>query len=130
MNALDMDMFRALVMREQEILRSKGMGADANYIPGGELTGMFQAVVAPPTGPTAPPPATLPTHQPDRPAFNTAPVHHREETAAMRRDQVLPAPPQPQSDNTRKVILGVIALGVIVLLMLLGVIVMLLLDKG
>ncbi len=123
-----LDMFKALVMREQEILRSKGMGADANYIPGGELTGMFQAVVAPPTGP---PPATLPTQQPSRPAFNTAPVQRREETTAMRRDEVLPASPhQAQPDNARKLILAVIAVGVLVLLGLIGLIVVLLLDKG
>ncbi len=123
-----LDMFKALVHREQEILRSKGMGADANYIPGGELTGMFQAVTAPPTGP---PPGPAMGRPPARPSFPTAPAApaYRDETSAMRRDDMLPAPAQAP-DNARKLILAVIGMGVLVLLGLIGLIVVLLLDKG
>ena len=53
-----LEMYRALVRREQELLSSKGLNADANWVPGGELTGIFQAVKMPqgqsgPTGPTS-----------------------------------------------------------------------------
>ncbi len=39
-----MDLFRALEAREQEILNERRLDSGANYVPGSELTGMFQAV--------------------------------------------------------------------------------------
>lgn len=39
-----LEMFEALVAREQEIVRQKGLGNRAGYVPGMELTGMYSAV--------------------------------------------------------------------------------------
>jgi serine/threonine-protein kinase len=62
-----LDMFKALVMREQEILRERGMGHAANYVPGSEMTGFFAAV---PAGPTPQPHQSggMNTPQPHRPS--------------------------------------------------------------
>ncbi len=39
-----LSMFEALVAREQEIVREKGLSGRAGYVPGMELTGMYRAV--------------------------------------------------------------------------------------
>ena len=101
-----LEMYRALVHREQEILSAKGLGADANWVPGGELTGIFQAVRVPelPARPQAPAPV-----RPPQPAPNAQPM-------------TAPAL-APQDDEMRKVILGVIGGGVFILILLISVII-------
>lgn len=121
-----MDMFRALVMREQEILQAKGLGADANWVPGSELTGMFQAVRAPEQPTARAPqqhaytqPTTQPTQQPTMPTYgqqqpqNTFPVHAQ--TGAMA---------QP-GNNSNKLIIAVIAVGLLIFICLIVVIIVL-----
>ncbi len=139
-NALDM--FRALVRREQELLSERGLGADANWVPGGELTGMFQAI----DGPNSPYPGE-PAHQrtPQRQVQPTTPERpssrqpqqqmqfsSEDETASMRMDQVSnhgamqQAPPK---DNSRTIILAVIGVGLIILIALMAVITFLLANR-
>ena len=143
-----MDMFRALVLREQELLQSKGLGADANWVPGSELTGMFQAVRAPVAQAPAPAPRpnTAPTATPNyhsypqgpqtgqnmgaQPGFNpsTMPVAHQSPHAMAQQPYGGMMPQQP--DNTRKYIVAVIAAGLFLLIALIGVIVVLMLSQG
>lgn len=117
-----LDMFKALVRREQELLSQKGLGADANWVPGGELTGMFQAVKVPDSfrNQVKPAPtAQLPSpHQ--RP---TQPPH--ESTMSIQTAGV----PAKRDDGSRKLILVIIGLGLIVLICLVGVIIFLLLNR-
>ena len=122
-NALDM--FRALVRREQELLSSKGLGADANWVPGGELTGMFQAIEAP--SPTAG------VRAPQRGQLPSKPLHahaNEDNTVSMAMPQVTAATPATQQDDgTRKLVLVVIGIGLVILIILLAVIAALLLNR-
>ena len=121
-----MDMFRALVLREQEILQSKGLGADANWVPGSELTGMFQAVVAPPADFNT-------ARQPARPQQQTQPAHFGAPT--QQGSHTFPMSPHASPttmatsapDQTRKYIIAVIAIGLLIFVGLLLVILVLLL---
>ncbi len=122
-----MDMFKALLIREQEILQSRGLGADANWVPGGELTGMFQAVTAPPGfGAPAQQSQQPPQHyqqQPGRAPMATSQLS--ESTSAMS------ATPSQQGgmDSSRKLIISVIAVGLMTLVALIIVILILLMKK-
>jgi hypothetical protein len=123
-NALDM--FRALVRREQELLSSKGLGADANWVPGGELTGMFQAIEVQDM------PAQART--PQRGQLPSKPLHahaNEDNTVSMAMPQVTAATPAAtqQDDGTRKLVLVVIGIGLVILIILLAVIAMLLLNR-
>lgn len=130
-NALDM--FKALVRREQEILTQKGLGADANWIPGGELTGMFQAIEVPnsfkqrTTGPNAAPHMPSPTAQvASQPGYSTAPddtmtVAFPNEYGAQQL--------QARQDSSKKLILAVIGVGIVVLVALIALIIVLLLQR-
>ncbi len=130
-NALDM--FKALVRREQEILTQKGLGADANWIPGGELTGMFQAIEVPnsfkqrTTGPNAAPHTPSPTAQvASQPGYSTAPddtmtVAFPNEYGAQQL--------QARQDSSKKLILAVIGVGIVVLVALIALIIVLLLQR-
>ena len=106
-----LEFFRALEMREQEILRERGMGAGANYVPGSELTGMFSAVPAP---------DPQQGQQNQGPGFsqtvpNAAPRPAPQPTVAVNQ----------QGDSTRKVIVAVILLSALVLVFLVAVILLL-----
>lgn len=122
-NALDM--FRALVRREQEILSSKGLGADANWVPGGELTGMFQAIEVKDM--------PAPARSPQRGQLPSKPLHAHageDNTVSMAMPQVTTATPATQQDDgTRKLVLVVIGIGLVILIILLAVIAMLLLNR-
>ena len=117
-----LDMFKALVRREQELLSQKGLGADANWVPGGELTGMFQAVKVPDSFKNQAKPAPtaqLPSqHQPQ-------PQIPHESTMSIQTAGV----PAKQDDGSRKLILMIIGVGLIVLICLVGVIIFLLLNR-
>lgn len=116
-----MDMFKALVLREQEILQSKGLGADANWVPGSELTGMFQAITAPP--PDYNTAQTQPTNRPSPTAPTTMPVNHAAPATAPGQAVA------PQSDNARTYLIGVIAIGLLIFIALVIVIVVLVMKR-
>lgn len=133
-----MEMYKALVMREQELLSSRGMSADANWVPGSELTGMFQAISAPDPawagggGVTADPRTTplaqgVNVHRPKPQQQPGGGAKAPEPTETISRPEI-PAAPAP--DPTRKLILGVIAVGIVILIILLVVIVALLMKGG
>ena len=107
-----LDMFRALVRREQEILSQRGLGADANWVPGGELTGMFQAISAPA------PAAMMPKKEDDTLSMS---LSHANPTQ-------MHSPAVSQDDGTRKLVLAVIGVGLVILIVLLAIIAMLLLK--
>lgn len=121
-----MEMFRALEAREQEILQERGMGSLANYVPGSELTGIFQAVPesAPDTGAS--------------PGPNTAAVGRQDPSGGFRQGAPqqgfgshvpstvgMSSPQKAGSDTTRKLIIGVIVISALILVFLIVVIVML-----
>lgn len=154
-----MDMFRALVLREQELLQSRGLGADANWVPGSELTGMFNAIKAPAPAPA--PVMTQPQHQQHQhqqhqhpntrpntaPSYNSYPQGPQtgQNMGAAGFQNTMPVSQhnphgmaqQPhgnmvpmKQDNTRKYIVAVIAAGLFLLIALIGVIVVLMLSQG
>lgn len=96
-----MELFRALEAREREILNERRLDASAAHVPGDELTGMFMAV---PTGsqqvssahPLMPQPSAQPAATP---------------TQATK----------PTSDPTRKIIIGLIAVMLVLLIALIAV---------
>lgn len=121
-----LDMFRALEMREQEILRERGMALHANYVPGSEMTGVFGAVPANGAGPSmpgafqpqqAPQPGYAPQPPPGRapypPQQNSGPL------APQRVPATLNVTAPAQHDPARKVILAVISVALVVLVFLL-----------
>ena len=136
------DMFRALEMREREILSERGMNTGANYVPGSELTGIFHAVPGQPRG-TGPHPhpqrpssgpqpqhphPTGPERPPSRPMMQPNPRQHT--PGAFNQPSHIPQTvgvqqPTQTGDKTRTVIIAVIGVAVVVLLFLLLVIVML-----
>ncbi len=139
-----LEMFRALEMREQEILRERGMSVGANYVPGGELTGIFQSVPSqqppPPMGraPSGPQsgPHSGPYGQPQsgpyqHPQSGPFPQNmpgqqpHGFQNQPRGIPQTIGVQATPDEDKTRSLIIGVIAVAVIVLLFLVAVIVML-----
>jgi serine/threonine-protein kinase len=116
-----MEMFRALVQREMEILRERGLAPDANYVPGGELTGIFQAITVPPPGAVPAQPAARPGVQPP----STQPVQ-RAPDATMS----VSAPPANNSqDMQRKLMMGLIAMCAFMLVVLVSLIIVLVLKK-
>ncbi len=124
-NALDM--FKALVRREQEILTQKGLGADANWVPGGELTGMFQAIEIPDSFKQR---NTASTTASTGPAVSSSPRHPEDETMTVSLPQEYGAQQlQQQQDGTKKIILAVIGVGLIVLVALIAVIIVLLMQR-
>ena len=127
-NALDM--FKALVRREQEILTQRGLGADANWVPGGELTGMFQAIEVPDSFKQR---STAPTRQP---TAQTAPVSGGYSTGGPDDTMTVSMPNEygaqqlrAQQDSSKKLILAVIGIGLVVLIALIAVIIMLLIQR-
>jgi serine/threonine-protein kinase len=122
-----MELFRALEVREREILNERRLDASASYVPGNELTGMFMAVptaeqmaVRPDPAPAAPTAVygaqpAAPQPSPPQPSAYATP------TAAA---QLVTYPnqataPATQSDSTRKIIIGLI---VVMLLLLIALI--------
>jgi len=138
-----LDMFRALVRREQELLSERGLGADANWVPGGELTGMFQAI----TGAEqallgGPKPSAQPQQPPQHtPMFGQQQAQPNFGQQQIPRDSTVDVPrpagfttqaAQPAAapaDPTRKLIMAVIAMGVVVLIVLMLIILYLLATK-
>lgn len=111
-------MFRALELREQEILQERGMAVHANYVPGSELTGVFGAV-------NVPPPASGPMHAPAPHPPTNAPYGmprsgppHQVPAAQQHIPATLGVNAPVQADPMRKVILGVIAVAFAVLIFL------------
>lgn len=109
-----LDMFRALEMREQEILRERGMSTGANYVPGSELTGIFTAVPGQQ--------GVMPNQRPGGTGPNPR--------AGFAQPQQIPTTlgvnqPTTTTDKTRTLIIGVIVVAVLVLLFLVVVILML-----
>lgn len=114
-----MEMFKALVGREMEILREKGLAPDANYVPGGELTGIFQAITGPQPGMM--PRQGMPTPGP-QPGFNPPPLQQR----PMDNTMSVPA----TNDNSRKMMMILIVVCAIILVLLLLVIIALLASRA
>ena len=121
-----LEMFRALVRREQEILQTRGLGAEANWVPGSELTGMFQAVGAPGAAPgkgaSSSPEPTMEVQRPNAAYMQT------QGQAQIAAGGGPGAGALVQTDSTRKMILMVIALASVILMLLLAIIVVLLLT--
>ncbi len=111
-----LEMFRALEMREREILQERKLGSDANYVPGGELTGMFQAVG---TDPGFQAPASNPGFH----APQSNPGFHAPQSNPGFQPQPTMGTQVPQKDTTRQVIMLVIFIAILVLLFLVAVIV-------
>lgn len=132
-NALDM--FKSLVRREQEILTQKGLGADANWVPGGELTGMFQAIEIPDsfkqrnTATTAA--TTAATDAPRQQAYapQARPGDDDTMTVSLPTEYGAQQLQTAQSDGTKKIILAVIGVGLVVLIALIAVIIVLLMQR-
>ncbi|MEM1347547.1 MAG: serine/threonine-protein kinase [Myxococcota bacterium] len=132
-----LDMFRALVRREQELLSERGLGADANWVPGGELTGMFQAITGAEaallsrSNSLAQQPQRTPMFNPQQPlSSGQQPAEQRALTMDMQSPSSFTAQPAANpSDPTRKLILAVIGVGVIVLVVLIFIIAYLLVTK-
>ncbi len=107
-----MEMFRALEMREREILSERGMQTGANYVPGSELTGIFHAVE--PDGGDAGAAQPQPPPNPHQ-GFNSPQVPN---TVSVQN-------PPESGDSARKIIILVIVCSGLILVFLLAVIVML-----
>ena len=120
--ATALDMFKALVRREQEILTMKGLGADANWVPGGELTGMFQAIEVP---------ESFKTQQKQKSSYGASgPSEDNTSTVSIPKPQhTLPTTAAtPAADPTKRLILIIIFIGLLILIALIGVIVFLLIK--
>ncbi len=134
-----LEFFSALAQREQEILAERGLGVSSNYVPGSELTGIFQSVplhaMVPQHGDQTqraavqPPP---PGYHSQQPAPNTGPhqqhPHQNPPSGAMQQQRPMPHTVAVQSssdDSTRKIIMFVIFVCVVVLLFLLVLILLL-----
>lgn len=135
-----LEMFRALEMREREILSERKLGSDANYVPGGELTGMFEAVSAEEMeqmqrhydaqqGQQAQQAQQaqqqsqeFQSQQQSNPQFQTAQPDQFNQPSQTVGTQ------SPQKDSTRQVIMLVIFFAVLVLLFLIAVIIFLVIN--
>ncbi len=105
-----MDLFRALEAREREILNERHLDPNASYVPGSELTGMFQAV---PTGEQM---ALNPAQIPAQPQFQAPQPTMTTDRPALER--------QSGGDTQRKLIIGLIGVLILVLIFLIVVAVM------
>lgn len=104
-----LEFFSALTMREQEILRERGLTSGAAYVPGSELTGMFQAI--PQAAQSAP-------QQP----LQQQPLSGRSPASQSALSSPKPPPTiavQGDDDATRKIIMFVIFVSALILLFLL-----------
>lgn len=120
-----MEMFKALVQREMEILRERGLAPDANYVPGSELTGIFQAITVPQPG--------MPAQQPERPGMPTPGPDFVPPTSpppGFSQRQPEPTMSVAAPDNSRKMMMILIVVCVVILVMLLLVIIGLLALRG
>lgn len=109
-----MEMFRALEMREREILSERGMGTGANYVPGSELTGIFHAVDE---GGSAAAPAPAPAARQPNPQAGFQGASVPSTVSMQNSDQ--------GGDSARKIIILVIVISGLILVFLLAVIAML-----
>lgn len=98
-----MDLFQALEAREREILNERHLDSRANYVPGSELTGMFQAVPQSPAGQQAGQPQVQPGQQ----------MQNAGQTAQT----------QPAADPNRKIMIFVLILLACIVLFLGGVLI-------
>jgi serine/threonine-protein kinase len=120
-----LEMFRALEMREREILQERKLGSDANYVPGGELTGMFQAVGTDPAfqAPQSNPGFQAPQSNPGFQAPQSNPGFQAPQSNPNFQPQPTLGTQTPQKDTTRQLIMMVIFIAVLVLIFLIAVIV-------
>ena len=127
-----LDMFRALVHREQELLTQRGLGAEANWVPGGELTGMFQAIKKAPDAPGQLAPSASRSRLDAAPTQATHLSQSDDDTMTVPlrdRHRSTEAVAPQHDDGTKKIILIVIGAGVVILIALIAVIIVLLIQR-
>ena len=118
-----LEMFKALFRREQEVLAQRGLGADANWVPGGELTGMFTAIQIPDDDKPPAPKRAQASPLPARTLRQAPSTYDAPPSAAQHH-----AP--GSSDVARYAIWGVIIFGMFVLIGLICVIIFLVVKQG
>ena len=118
-----MEMFEALVAREQEIIRERGLSGRAAYVPGMELTGMYRAVDLSQQQPAQASAASVeevesaPTLAMPAPISGAQPAGSGVAAAAAQ-----PAQPAKTNDSTRTIITVVIGLASFIFLVLVAII--------
>lgn len=110
-----LEMFEALVAREQELVREQGLGGRAGYVPGMELTGMYRALDL-----SAPDETADITHRDIASVAGSRPHHPTASTASA------PTPTKQKSSTKMVIYLLVAGIGMLfmVLLMLIGFLVL------
>ncbi len=106
-----MEMFEALVGREQELVREKKLTGRAGYVPGLEMTGMFGAIELPDN------PQDIKIEQAAQAPSNTSNMPATLETQAPA-SQTQVNPPAQDNSTTRLIIYGLIAVTVMMFLLL------------
>ena len=119
-------MYRALEAREREIINERQLDSGAGYVPGSEVTGMFQTVQGGGT-PGAPIAAQQQPQQPQSAGTQRRPPQFEQSGFQQRvpptGSVVSGQPNVPQkSDKTRKVMIGIIIVACLILLFLVAVI--------
>src|SRR5690554_3145626 len=116
-----MSMFEALVAREQEIIRERGLSGRAAYVPGMELTGMYRAVDLSQEQPGQPPTSSVEAYESAPTLAMAAPVTGAPSSGAAA--AAVPAPaPSSGNDSTRTIITIVIGLAAFIFLVLVAII--------
>ncbi|RDV39911.1 serine/threonine protein kinase [Bradymonadaceae bacterium TMQ3] len=116
-----MEMFEALVAREQEIIRERGLSGRAAYVPGMELTGMYRAVDLS-QGAPAHTPASVAEAESAPTLAMAAPMPGAGSASAGGGIAAAAAQPGKTNDSTRTIITIVIGLASFIFLVLVAII--------
>ncbi|TXD39015.1 protein kinase [Lujinxingia vulgaris] len=117
-----MAMFEALVAREQEIIRERGLSGRAAYVPGMELTGMYRAIDLSQEQPGLPPAASVEEVESAPTLAMAAPVTGAPAAGAAAAAAAQPSQPAKSNDSTRTIITVVIGLASFIFLVLVAII--------
>ncbi|RAL24759.1 hypothetical protein DL240_00685 [Lujinxingia litoralis] len=119
-----MAMFEALLAREQEIIRERGLSGRAAYVPGMELTGMYRAIDLSQEAPGAASPDAMSSFESSPTLATNAPVFQTAEAGGGAAAAALPQPARPQAgaDSSRTILTAVIGIAAVVFVVLIAII--------